>query len=435
MSDNLDGVVKDFGCGIYGFIPSASFNGSVYLRCMVEGIPIRVKCRLSHQTNITIPEQFSRTHAQRPTFSYSILSDNSVFISKQQLTDALGIVPSANNVLRIISISTNSLGYVVKQTDQYCVVFQENPQSSRPQRCSLDVTVLDVTQQTARKQTLMIDGALFSSVIPQWFLSSSLSNQYTFEQQQLLENTGQLSSPILLVDALYSTATQAIYSPKPNGSFDIDYGSLGDKHKELLFYNISDAVAVVGLGVVKPLRDAWDNRLAQKEKMKWCAIELNQSDLLHVISQPDIAGTISTIQFDYSDMVAMKRQSSHLLRLTTSDNSRGIEKVSIYPDDSCGTAGLSSFELIFMPNLVYENCVTNKTDNHWQVSRREIEQLVSQRTRKRIQHVGVSCRQAFITANDLNLCSLWTAESKEQMMLNLTLSFDDGTVGFSSITI
>ena len=434
VCEHSGGVLKDFGHGIYGFIPTDGFTGEIHLRCMVEGVVIGVDCHLIHRVHRHVPEQFSRINSQKPTFSYSILSDHSVFISKRQFADALGVPVSVSDHLRIMTVSSPSLGYTVKQTAQYCVVMQDYADRGiTPRRCILDVSLFNVAQKTLIQQRLVVDVTLFSTVIPQRLLFPSSASRCTFEQRQLLENTDQLASPILFVEALYSLVQGAIFEPQPSGAFEINYANLVGKVPDLLLYNISDAVDMVGVGVAIPgENDSNIARLSHTMK-KWCAIEINKSDLRSAIATPNVDG--DTVNLDYSDRLAVQKSCTDIFRLTIPNNGTGREKISVRPSYSCESDALLSFELIFMPNLVYQNCVKRQEENHWQVCRREIEQLVSQRTSKKIRDVDLSCHQALITANSTDFCSVWTSESADQISLNLTVSFDDGSIGFSSITI
>ncbi|MGV2988059.1 hypothetical protein ACE1OE_10460 [Vibrio sp. E150_011] len=433
--DGVGGIFKDFGNGMYGFLPIAGFKGGLKLRCVVENVVIRVKCDLKLWGDEAIPLEFGHISAREPKVSYSLLSDGTLFISKNQIADALAINPAVDDHLRVLTIvSTSSCSYV-KQCQDYALLVPRFPgivQSQAGTKTGLHITLTNVSDSTSVQYTIFVDPVLFASIVTRPLQFSASKDTCVLTQQQLLIDAHkQLTSPILFVERLYSIDRHALCEPSDNGSFEVALAPYKGTCCNILLYSISDAIETIATGVTMLSPQTVGQKNIEHEVMKWAAIELNTRDIIDIAAQPDIAKPT----LKCSNGVSKTNDLEGKVTLTIPSSSKGLETLFVYLGEVCNEASALSFDLIFMPNVSYQSCVVDKSDHHWQVSRRELQQLVSQRSRKRIQRIDIHCRHAFVTSNDLKFCTLWTIKPSEIMRLNLTLNFEDGTVGFSSVSI
>lgn len=437
LCDSGVGIFRDYGNGVYAYLPNKEFGGTLELRCLIEGVPLRVQCNLLSVPHIVVPEQFQLAQSKSSPIGYSVLSDGTIAISRSALVKFVNKSAGHSDAsiqgseFQVRSVMTATANYQSKLTKEFCFIsppYTHSKNSFQPLSCELLVEALNLHSEQSLDLVLCFDFTLLKDLIVK--TENGMCSRKALEQKDLVGSPTQFASPIVYVDAVYSFSNQSFLRRLPNGSF-----SQPKTESEGYIYLLSDAVDYIATGIFMPHMQAAPIQTSLKASNKWCDIEVNKKDLISNSVSRQCAKSIHQLAFEHSDLVQVKSESEGDLTLSSVNRSKGLGKLSLSGDDGESSEGYLTFDLVFMPNLIFDNCIQTKSGNYWEVSTREIKALLSRRVRKRIAHIDVNCSDGLVTANNINTFTLWSVNCQAQTQLNLTLSFDDGTLGFSSITI
>ncbi|KFA98847.1 hypothetical protein [Vibrio sp. ER1A] len=437
LCESSEGIFRDYGNGVYAYLPKKEFGGVLSLRCLIEGVPLQVQCNLLSEPHIVVPEQFQLMRPENSPIGYSILSDGTIAISRDALVhlvnEKLGQTEggSPRNAIEVRTVSTDTVNYQCKLTKEFCFVSSPHPHSinsAQPLSCVLIVEAFNLSNEQRFELVLTLDFTLLKNLIVK--TENTMHSRNALEQIDLVGSPSQFASPIVYADSVYSFSNESYLRRLPDGSF-----SQPKSEPKGYIYLLSDAVEYIATGIFITHMQAVPMQTSLKASNKWCDIEVNKRDLISTSVSNQCAKSLHQLVFEHSDLVQVKSESEGDLTLSSVNRSKGLGKLSLSGEDGDSSDGYLTFDLIFMPNLIFDNCIQTKTGNYWEVSTREIKALLSRRVHKRIAHIDVNCSDGLVTANNMHTFTLWAVNRKAQTQLNLTLSFDDGTLGFSSITI
>ncbi|MGR5363065.1 hypothetical protein ACPV54_19530 [Vibrio mediterranei] len=437
LCESGEGIFRDYGNGVYAYLPKKEFGGVLSLRCLIEGVPLQVQCNLLSEPHIVVPDQFQLVRPEKSPIGYSVLSDGTIAISRDALVHLvnkkLGRTDAINHrsEFGVRTVSTATLSYQCKLTKEFCFVSLPYPNSingAQPSYCVLTVEAFNQYNEQRSELVLTLDFTLLKNLVVK--TDNTIHSRKVLEQIDLVGSPSQYTSPIVYADSVYSFSNQRFLRRLPDGSF-----SQPKRESKGYIYLLSDAVEYIATGIFIPHMQAVPIQTSLKASNKWCDIEVSKRDLISTSVTNQCAKSIHQLVFEHSDLVQVKSESEGDLTLSSVNRSKGLGKLSLSGEARDSNDGYLTFDLVFMPNLIFDNCIQAKTGNYWEVSTREIKALLSRRVNKRIAHIDVNCSDGLVTANNMHTFTLWAVNSKAQTQLNLTLSFDDGTLGFSSITI
>ncbi|SNX48965.1 hypothetical protein VTH8203_02602 [Vibrio thalassae] len=438
LCDSGIGVFRDYGYGIYAYLPSGEFSGLLELRCLIEGVPLRVECHLLSEPPMTVPERFHITQSISSPVGYSILSDGTVVISRHALKQlAIKRVMESQNrasapkTLSIYNLFTATPYYHCKLTKEFCFIsapYTDKPSTTDNLCCDLVIQVIEPESTTTFELALTLHFTLLSEVIVKTDIKACRRN--TLDQVDLIGSPHQFESPIVYADNVYSFSSQSFLTRLQNGSF-----RHADGDSQGYIYLLTDAVETIAIGLFIPHSKSISIQASLMASNKWCDIEVNKQDLIasSIVHQRTIS--IERLTFEHSDLVQIKSESEGDLTLSSVNRSKGLGKLSLSGGANACYEGYITFDLVFMPNLIFDCCIQAHCGHYWAISTSEIKALLSRRVRKRIEHIDVNCNDGLVIANDMHSLTLWSVKNQTQTQLNLTLCFEDGTFGFSSITI
>lgn len=435
LCNNPDGIFRDFGNGFYAYLSSPALRYQLSLTCIVGGISFKTTVTLDTAKAIELPEQFIAQTRVPGSFGYSILSDGTVMIPLHVVSQQLLLTQFSGRKVDILSVATIDEGYLCKRTNRYFIVYESTSSGAPKQKevCHLKITFKVDGEREELSTTMCIELGIFTSIATaRPVLTTTVEN---LNQSTLIAITPVVASPISFVDCVYSLRTCQFLEPQTNGSFIETDGRPVTEHGAYA-YMICDGVEYVTLCIAVTTNTQIHTLAQCHATTKWCDIALNKAEL-----QGDFENPLSCVP-NYSSFVDVISESTDAIILSTRNTSRGVGKLCLEADQKGDyskhlAARDRSFELVFMPNVVFRHCIKNKTETHWTISTREITDLVSQRVAKKIRDINVNSDKGAITKKATGTLTVETkaVEPSSYIVLNLTLNFEDGSKGFSSITV